>query len=152
LNVAYFDHFAGGTSARFGDWLTEQAIERECRFLSRYLPGDRSLKLLEIGPGHGEFAARLMSAGYRNYAVAEPDSILRVKLEQLGLRRAKSYLTPNLSESAESYDAIIIRDAFEHLNDSREAQQIISEARRVPRFPFHIESRSDGLERGLLQL
>lgn len=131
--MAYFDHFATGTSTGLGDWLTARTIEQEFRFLSRFLPGDRPLELLEIGPGHGELAARLMAAGYRNYDVVEPNSLLRSKLERLGVRGAKSYLIPDLHEADASYDVIIVCDVFEHLNDSREAQRFVSEARRVLR-------------------
>jgi len=131
--LAYFDHFATGKSTSLGDWLTARTIEQEFRFLSRFLPTDRHIDLLEIGPGHGELASRLMAAGYSNYDVVEPNALLRSKLERLGVRSTKSYLIPDLRELDASYDAIIICDVFEHLNDSREAQRFVSEARRVLR-------------------
>lgn len=131
--MAYFDHFATGTSTRIGDWLTARAIELQFAFLSRYLPHGHDVEILEIGPGHGEFAARLMAAGFKNYDVVEPNRTLRAKLEALGVRKAQSYLIPNLSEADESYDAIIICDVFEHLNDQREAHKFVVEAKRVLR-------------------
>ena len=131
--MAYFDHFATGKSTGIGDWLTAHAIEWQFRFLSAHLPVERKPDVLEIGPGHGEFAARLMAAGYANYDVVEPNATLRAKLESLGVRRAKSYLIPEILEADASYDAIIVCDVFEHLNDTRDAQRFISEAKRVLR-------------------
>lgn len=131
--MAYFDHFATGRSTGIGDWLTAHAIEGQFHFLASHLPAERKPEILEIGPGHGEFAARLMKAGYANYDVVEPNASLRAKLEALGARRAKSYLIPQLQEADASYDAIVVCDVFEHLNDAREAQQFVAEARRVLR-------------------
>ena len=131
--MAYFDHFATARSTRIGDWLTVRAIETQFAFLSRYLPKDGNADILEIGPGYGEFAARIIAAGYANYDVVEPNPALRKKIASLGVRRTKSYLIPNLDELDESYDAIIVCDVFEHLNDAREAQRFIAEAKRVLR-------------------
>lgn len=131
--MAYFDHFATGTSTGIGDWLTVHAIEEQFRFLTSHLPVEGKPEILEIGPGHGEFAARLMKGGYGNYDVVEPNASLRAKLEALGARRAKSYLIPRLEEADASYDAIVVCDVFEHLNDAREAQHFVAEARRVLR-------------------
>jgi SAM-dependent methyltransferase len=131
--MAYFDHFATGTSTGIGDWLTTHAIDRQFQFLARHLPADRKPEILEIGPGHGEFAARLMAAGYKNYDVVEPNDILRAKLQALGARGVKSYFIPDLLEPDESYDAIIVCDVFEHLNDARDAQRFVSESKRVLR-------------------
>ena len=131
--MAYFDHFAKGTSTGIGDWLSAHAIEQQLRFLSRHLPVDPKPEILEIGAGYGDFAARLVAAGYTNYDVVEPNITLLAKLEARGVRRAKSYLIPDLPETDESYDAIILCDVFEHLNDAREARRFVSEARRVLR-------------------
>ncbi len=131
--MAYFDHFATGRSTGIGDWLTAHAIEEQFRFLASHIPAKQQPDVLEIGPGHGEFAARLMAAGYANYDVAEPNAALRSKLEGLGVRKAKNYLIPDLIEADESYDVIIVCDVFEHLNDARDAQRFVAEAKRVLR-------------------
>jgi SAM-dependent methyltransferase len=131
--MTYFDHFAAGRSTSIGDWLTKHAIESQFRFLSRHLGSSNEIEVLEIGPGMGEFAARLLEAGYRNYDVVEPNPTLRTKISTLGVRQTKSYLIPELHEADNSYDAIIVCDVFEHLNDAREAQLFVSEARRVLR-------------------
>lgn len=131
--MAYFDHFAGGTSTGLGDWLEARAIEHQFRFLDGYLAHRTGAQILEIGPGRGEFAARLMKGGYRNYDVVEPNATLRERLLALGVRAAKSYLVPELQEADASYDAIVLCDVFEHLNDTREAQRFIAEAHRVLR-------------------
>lgn len=131
--MAYFDHFATSHSTGIGDWLTARAIERQFRFLSACLPVARKPEILEIGPGQCEFAARLMAGGYANYDVVEPNPTLRAKAESLGVRSAKSYFIPDLIEADESYDAIIVCDVFEHLNDARDAQRFVAEAKRVLR-------------------
>ncbi len=130
--MAYFDHFAQGKATRLGDWLTQRTIARQFGFLARHLPSNNTLlQILEIGPGHGEFAAEFLNRGYRNYDVVEPNPTLRTKLQAIGVRNARDYLIPNLMEEDNSYDLIIICDVFEHLNDTREALRFISEARRV---------------------
>lgn len=131
--MAYFDHFATGKGTAIGDWLTRHAIERQFRFFARHLGAERAPDVLEIGPGHGEFAARLMAGGYRNYDVVEPNDLLREELRAQGVRSTKSYLVPPLAEADAAYDAIIVCDVFEHLNDAREAQLFVAEARRVLR-------------------
>jgi SAM-dependent methyltransferase len=131
--MAYFDHFATGRSTGIGDWLNAHAIEQQFRFLSAHLPVDRKPEILEIGPGRGEFAARLMEGGYTNYDVVEPNATLRATLASLRIRHSKSYLIPDLLEADESYDAIIVCDVLEHLNDTRDARRFVSEARRVLR-------------------
>lgn len=130
--MAYFDHFAGGKGTAIGDWLTRHAIERQYRFLSAHLPAERAPEVLEIGPGHGEFADRLLAGGYSNYDIVEPNESMRTKLAAR-VRRTKSYLIPRLEEADASYDAILVCDVFEHLNDAREAQAFVGEARRVLR-------------------
>lgn len=131
--MAYFDHFATGRSTGIGDWLTSHAIEAQFRFLASHLPAGRAPEILEIGPGQGEFAARILAAGHRAYDVVEPNDLLRGKLEAMGIRKAKAYLIPELREADASYDAIVICDVFEHLNDAREAQRFVAEAKRVLR-------------------
>ena len=59
--------------------------------------------------------------------------VLREKIEALGVRRSSSYLIPDLAEKDGSYDAIVVCDVFEHLNDAQAAQRFVAEARRVLR-------------------
>jgi SAM-dependent methyltransferase len=129
--LAYFDHFAQGQPTRLGDWLTRRTIARQYRFVIRYLTSNTSLRILEIGPGHGEFAAEFLQRGYRNYDVVEPNPTMRAKIQALGVRNARDYLIPDLMEEDNSFDLIIICDVFEHLNDTREAKRFISESMRV---------------------
>lgn len=129
--MAYFDHFANQEATRLGKWLTEQTVARQFRFLSRYLRAGTSTRILEIGPGHGEFAQQFVTRGFREYEVVEPNAGLRAELRELGVRATRDYLIPDLAEQDCSFDLIILCDVFEHLNDSREAQRFVAEARRV---------------------
>ena len=131
--MAYFDHFAKSKGTAVGDYITARTIEQDFRFLVRNLPVVQPLEVLEIGPGHGEFATQCLREGYSHYDIVEPNDLLRAHVLNLGVRSAKSYLIPGLTEKDESYDLIIIRDVFEHLNDARDAQRFVSEARRVLR-------------------
>ncbi len=132
-DMAYFDHFAQSQGTAVGNWITARTIDREVSFLTRLLPQVRPLEILEIGPGHGEFAQKMLSEGHHNYDVVEPNDNMRLTLTEVGVRRIKNYRIPSIAESDGSYDSIIIRDVFEHLNNSSEAQHFISEARRVLR-------------------
>jgi SAM-dependent methyltransferase len=106
-------------------------MARQFRFVSRYLTSNTSLRILEIGPGRGEFAAEFLQRGYQNYDVVEPNPTLRAKIQALGVRHARDYLIPDLIEEDNSFDLIIICDVFEHLNDIREAKRFLSESMRV---------------------
>jgi len=108
-----------------------RVLDQEYSFLRTYLHDQRSA-ILEIGPGRGEMANLLIRDGFTNYTAVEPNQLMHEVLARQGLR-VKNYLIPQLDEADESYDAIVLKDVFEHLNDSNAAQLFISEARRVLR-------------------
>lgn len=129
--MAYFDHFANSKATRLGDWLTERTVARQFRFVSSHLAQGHASRILEIGPGLGEFARQFIERGFREYDVVEPNAIMRARLQELGVRAARNYLIPDLMEEDCTFDLIIVCDVFEHLNDAREASRFIAEANRI---------------------
>jgi hypothetical protein len=128
---AYFDHFAGGTSTGIGDWLTRHAIERSTASSHATSAGP---EILEIGPGHGEFAARLMAGGYKRYDVVEPNETLHKQARRDGRARSEDLPDPRPRREGRLVRRDHLCDVFEHLNDTREASRFIarSQARAAP--------------------
>ena len=129
--MSYFDHFAESPSTAIGSWITRRTKQRELALMRPFF-SSRDCAILEIGPGMGGSAALFAEAGYHNYAVVEPNPIMREHLARKGFI-TKDYMIPELAEQDSSYDAIVLINVFEHLNSSREAQTFIAEARRVLR-------------------
>ncbi len=129
--MAYFDHFATSPMTGVGRSILLRIVDQEYNFLRKYLHDPRSA-ILEIGPGRGELANLLIRDGFTNYTAVEPNQLMREALARQGLR-VKNYLIPQLNETDESYDVIVLNDVFEHLNDINAAQIFISEVRRVLR-------------------
>lgn len=131
--MAYFDHYAKGRATGIGLMLEKKTKKKEFHYIVSFLPKGRDTEILEIGPGEGGLASVFLSMGYHAYDVVEPNSLLREKLIQMGVRKAKNYYIPALQESDGLYDLIICSDVFEHLNDRNEAQLFVEEAYRVLR-------------------
>src|SRR5271166_5240152 len=131
--MGYFDHFAANSPTKLGAWLTSAAVRRQFSFLLRYLPRDRSIAILEIGPGRGELAAQFLRAGYLNYCVVEPDESLRKVCEELPVLKAYAAVIPPLPVDPASQDLIIMCDVFEHMNDTAMAVAVIKEIKRALR-------------------
>ncbi len=129
--MTYFDHFATSPMSPVGRWILLNIMKREFSIIKPLLQKKDSA-ILEIGPGMGELAELFLEAGYINYTVVEPNTLMREHLEHKGFR-AKNYLIPELDEKDESYDVIVVNDVFEHLNDTQAAKTFISEAYRVLR-------------------
>jgi SAM-dependent methyltransferase len=129
--MSYFDHFAKAPMTPIGKWIVMNVLKREFSMIEPMLP-NRDSVILEIGPGLGELAQFFLDAGYYNYVVVEPNDTMRESMAKKGFS-VKNYLIPNLSEDDSTYDAIVLSDVFEHLNDTNEAKIFISEAKRVLR-------------------
>ena len=131
--MAFYDHFAFGQPTRIGLWLEQKAKENEYNYLKSFLPDDKNISILEIGPGKGLLAIIFMENGYKNYDIVEPNHIMNKNMIEKGVRKAGNYFIPRLQENDNSYDLIIATHVFEHLNDAKEADLFISEAKRVLR-------------------
>ena len=129
--MSFFDHYAQSSSTPLGDCIKRRERKRQFAVMEPFLRS-RGCQILEIGPGMGELPDLFLNAGYRNYTVVEPNDRMRNRLAARGVM-TKNYLIPHLHEEDNAYDAIILFEVFEHLNDSHEAAIFIAEARRVLR-------------------
>ncbi len=129
--MSFFDHYAQSSSTPLGDWIKRRERKRQFALMQPFFP-NRGCQILEIGPGMGELSELFLNAGYRSYTVVEPNDIMRNRLVARGVI-TKNYLIPHLQEEENAYDAIILFDVFEHLNDTHEATIFLAEARRVLR-------------------
>jgi len=127
--VTYFDHFAHSPGTPIGKWIKKRSRQRVFAIIEPLLRGPEAA-ILEIGPGWGELAESFRNAGYHNYTAVEPSKTMREGLASRGFV-TKNYLIPDLIETDNSYDVIILADVFEHLNDVHEARLFIAEAARV---------------------
>jgi SAM-dependent methyltransferase len=127
--MSFFNHFLNSPGTPVGNWIKRKTRNRMFTIIKNYLPRIES-KILEIGPGMGDLAECFRAGGYQNYLVVEPNEIMRNLLSDKGFE-TKDYLVPPINEDNNSFDAIILVDVFEHLNDAREASEFMSEARRV---------------------
>jgi SAM-dependent methyltransferase len=129
--MSYFDHFAQSRGTVLGNRLSRRAVSRQFAHIQRLLPSTDSA-ILEIGSGQGDLADLFYQAGYHDYTVVEPNALMRDALAQRGFK-TKNYLIPRLDEVNCSYDALVLFDVFEHLNDTSAAMTFIAEAARVLR-------------------
>jgi SAM-dependent methyltransferase len=127
--LGYYDHFAKQSTTPIGDWIKRRARQRQLALIHSLLPSS-NCAILEVGPGLGELTDLFLQAGYHNYSVVEPNTIMRERLAQRGIR-TKDYMLPHLDEEDNAYDALLLFHVFEHLNDTHEALVFVSEARRV---------------------
>lgn len=129
--MRFFGHFADNKPTSFGSWLTRQTVKAQFKFLNDDLPSDRSIAILEIGPGRGEFASEFLQAGYVNYSIVEPDDTLRAICESLPVKTAYSTTIPPFPVASGTQDLVIMCDVFEHMNDTKMATDVIAEMKRV---------------------
>jgi len=129
--MSSFEHFSVDSPTGLGKWLTAKTVRQQFSYLLPCLPASRDIAILEIGPGRGEFAALFLDAGYRNYAIIEPDEGLRAVCEKLPIRRSYSSPIPPLPVGNATQDLVIMCDVFEHMNDTAMAVAVIAEIKRV---------------------
>jgi SAM-dependent methyltransferase len=131
--MRFFGHLSSSQPTSIGNWLTRKTIEQQFRFVQPHLRGNKTIDILEIGPGRGDFAAKFLEAGFANYDILEPDEALRQLCEHLPLRRIYREVMPPLSAPSGSYDLVIMCAVFEHMNDTATAVAALKEIHRVLR-------------------
>jgi SAM-dependent methyltransferase len=129
--MSYFDHFYHSPGTPIGEWIKKRARQRIFNIIKEYIP-QTDCDILEIGPGMGELAECFRMGGYSNCVLVEPNPSMRNHLSQKGFI-TRNYIVPPIDEADNSFDAIIMIDVFEHLNDAREVSSLMLEAKRVLR-------------------
>jgi SAM-dependent methyltransferase len=129
--MSYFDHFYHSPGTPIGEWIKKRARQRIFNLISEFIP-QNGCDILEIGPGMGELAECFRKGGYRSCVLVEPNSSMRNHLSRRGFI-TRNYVVPPIKEEDNSFDAIILVDVFEHLNDAQEASSFMVEAKRVLR-------------------
>ena len=95
-----------------------------------YLPQmPAGARVLEIGPGRGEFAGECIRAGY-NYVGIEPSETLSKQLIAQGLNIIEA-MVPPLGLEDESSDLVHSMDLVEHFNTYQVVLQFFEECSRV---------------------
>jgi SAM-dependent methyltransferase len=127
----YGRYFADQSTTSIGGWIKNHARQRQLAVIESFIP-DTGKAILEIGPGFGELTQLFLAAGHDNYTVIEPNMAMRERLAAWDVK-TRDYLIPDLRETDESFDVIVLFDVFEHLNGTPEAQRFAAEAHRVLR-------------------
>lgn len=129
--MPYFDHFIQPETTRLGHWLVGRVARAEFHLLRPYLPS-HTCQILEVGPGTGTLADILSNAGWSNYKIIEPNTIMFQSLLARGYH-GDQYLAPPFKEADTSVDVIIASNVFEHMNGALQASQFIEESHRILR-------------------
>lgn len=114
--------------------ITESGQRRKLAFqrnlVHGFLPQMASgARVLEIGPGRGEFAGECINAGY-NYVGIEPSEILSKQLIAQGLNIIQA-MVPPLDLEDETSDLVHSMDLVEHFDSYQVVLQFFEECSRV---------------------
>jgi len=102
---------------------------RERLLLDEFLAAEPGRKVLDVGAGSGTFSKLLTARGFDVTSTDVTDEALRVLRERVSGSVAQADAT-SLPFEASSYDAVILAEVLEHLEDDERA---VAEAARVLR-------------------
>ena len=106
----------------------KQAFQRN--LVQGYLPHmTTGARVLEVGPGRGEFAGECITAGY-NYIGIEPSEVLCKQLISQGLNIIHA-MVPPLGLEDETSDLVHSMDLIEHFDSYQMVLQFFEECSRV---------------------
>src|SRR5690606_23749146 len=88
-----------------------------------------SKKILEIGPGKGDFA-KLCVNNKLDYTAIEPNSLMVENLKAQNINVKKDFVPP-IDFPDKSFDFIYLADVFEHMSSYSKAIKLIRECLRV---------------------
>jgi len=127
--MSHYDYFAAARRTYIGQWTAVGATAHFCRLVERSHPAAHDV--LEIGPGKGWMAQRLLAQG-RSYTCYEPNAELAAGLGALGAV-VKRQSVPPLDEPDACYDVFLASHVLEHMATPDRAYLFVSEAYRVLR-------------------
>lgn len=103
----------------------------ETRLLSRHVPAEASLRILDAGCGAGIFLAELVAHRRGTWAVGGDIAQPAVRLAmQTGVMQPLQFDVRRLPLDADSFDVVISNDVLQHMGDA-DAMGVLAEARRV---------------------
>jgi SAM-dependent methyltransferase len=124
--AAFFDHLRKAEQPTgVGLWLVRRASRRILGF-AEVPPGSR---VLEIGPGRGEFAALCLERKMDYHAV-EPNAGLADSLRQKGAKVLCARVPP-LPALEGKFDLVVMVNVMEHMNGLEQALDVACQVRQV---------------------
>lgn len=99
-------------------------------FLDAMVPGlAEGARVVEIGPGRGEFARAVLERGH-TYTAIEPSAEVYAMLREAGLDVVRAAVPPLPVDDGEA-DLVISFDVFEHFQSYREPMRVCRESHRA---------------------
>ncbi|MFQ5615174.1 MAG: class I SAM-dependent methyltransferase [Anaerolineales bacterium] len=127
--MPFFDTFFDLEPTGFGKWLQYEKARQVLHRLQRQHPGIE--RILEIGPGWGEFADLVVEAQVEYYGI-EANRRQTESLSRRGMSVVVAYAPPIPMES-EQFDAVVALNVLEHMVDLPMAIYFLREMVRMVR-------------------
>jgi len=127
--MAFYKSFSNTKPTKLGKWIVASKYASMAKAISNQIDLDGA-KILEIGPGAGEFSDRLRTLGADMHMI-EPSNYSRTVLAEKGYKNIEDYFAPPLRDADNTYDAIIMINVFEHLQSHSNAIQMMDEINRT---------------------
>jgi SAM-dependent methyltransferase len=124
-----YNFYASTMPTPLGGWIQRKRIETEWRVICRYLPPG-AYRLLEIGPGYGEFARFLASQQSWHYLALESNYRISRLVAKENFDVCQSSVPP-FPLCSLSVDVIYASHVIEHLPGAEGAIEFLREAYRV---------------------
>ncbi len=132
--MATYDHYASRGKTRLGVAFVRMQNQKIYREIAGLIPLEG--RILEIGPGEGDFARLLLSQGHI-YEAREANKILAEKLTQNNIQ-VKIGKCPPIDAADSTFDLVYASHLLEHQENSQQALDFVSECRRVLRPGGHL--------------
>lgn len=125
--MTFYTWFAQQHITGYGAKRRRRAERLKMESVKPFLPAQ--VRMLEIGPGIGWFAAEVAKEGFA-YEAIEPTTPLREMLVQQGLNVIDG-MTPPIPKPDTTYDFVYSDQVLEHFPTWREAYEFVRECNRV---------------------
>lgn len=128
--MAFFN-WAAPVFGRFADRWSEQSIEEIASWLLPFMRGDCPLgcRILDVGGGTGALASRLNAATAARITVLDPTPEMLEYLPETDAITGVLGTAEEMPFDADSFDALVVTDAFHHFRDqdaaAREFQRVV---------------------------
>jgi SAM-dependent methyltransferase len=120
----YDNYFARSDSiSPIGKWIVAREVQNRIR-LAKSLSNQTALKTLELGPGRGHFARKILSLGWEYQAVDASPTVLRLLREE-GIEVLQSFVPPMPAEAGGGYDLVLMEHFIEHMDSPASARALV---------------------------